>query len=345
MRLVLISLLTVIANSNIYAQGCCSGGAGSPISGGAASGVLQEYQMEISVNYQFNSSSNFYTGSEVSEPLQYFDNIKSNYIFFRTDYGLSDKLTLSLASGYYLSKTKEAEYITSNRTSSGFSDLIILPRYSVYNKSNNFKRTEIALGLGIKMPLGTHMDSTLTKAASSDAPGWPEKDLYNINPPLVQTTNGSNDFMFYSFIFREYQKRKLRLFISALHVKKNFNSLGVKFGDYSSLGLFVSKTFFRKWGLTTQLKLEHIDKIKSVENIDIFLTEYSIDPTSSGSNKAFFIPQISYSHQGLTFFATSEIPVYQYLHGTQIGSQNQFTFGINYRFLTKECEPEFELEK
>ena len=343
MRLVLISLLMLVANSNIYAQGCCSGGAGSPIAGGASSGVLQEYQMEISINHQFNTSNTFYTGSEVTEPEKYFNNLKSNYLFFRTDYGLSKKLTLSIASGYYLNKTKEAEDITSNRTSSGFSDLIILPRYSVYNKNKKFKRTEIALGLGIKIPLGTHIDSTLTITASSYAPGYPDKDQYERNSPLVQTTNGSNDFMFYSFIFREYQKRKLRLFISALHVKKNFNSLGVKFGDYSSLGLFVSKTFFRKWGLTSQLKLEHIGKIKAVENIDL-LADYNIEPISTGSNKAFFTPQISYSQNGLTFFTTSEIPIYQYLHGTQVGSQNQFTFGINYRFLTKECEPEFELE-
>jgi len=334
MRLILISFLTLFANSNIYAQGCCSGGAASPIAGGAASGVLQENQMEISVNHQFNSSNTFYTGSEITEPL--FENLTSNYMFFRTDYGVSKKLTLSLASGYYLNKSKEAEHIINNRNSSGFSDLIIFPRYSVYNKNNNFKRTEIALGLGIKIPLGTHMDSTLT--------GPNEWDFYKTNPPLIQTTNGSNDFMFYSFIFREYQKRKLRLFISALHVKKSFNSLGLKFGDYSSLGLFVSKTFLRKWGLTTQLKLEHIGKLQSAENINPEGL-YGINPISSGSNKVFFTPQISYSQNGLTFFATSEIPVYQYLHGTQIGSQNQFTVGINYRFLTKECEPEFGLEK
>ena len=336
MRQVLISFLILVANINIYAQGCCSGGAGGPIAGGAASGVLQEYQMEISINHQFNTSNTFYTGSEVAEPL--FDNLTSNYIFFRTDYGVSKKLTLSLASGYYLSKTKEAEYITSNRTSSGFSDLIIFPRYNIYNKNANFKRTEVALGIGIKMPLGTHMDSTLSY--SDELVG----DLYSINPPLVQTTNGSNDFMFYSFIFREYQKRKLRLFISALHVKKSFNSLGLKFGDYSSLGLFVSKTLFRQWGVTTQLKLEHIGKIKAAENIDL-LADYNIEPISTGSNKAFFTPQISYSQKGLTFFVTSEIPIYQYLHGTQIGSQNQFTFGINYRFLTKKPETEFELKK
>jgi len=341
MRLVLISFLILAANFSVSAQGCCSGGAGSPIAGGAASGVLQEYQMEISVNHQFNESNIFYTGSEVAEPL--FKNLKSNYIFFRTDYGVSKKLTLSLATGYYLNKSKEAEDIKGNRSSSGFSDLIIFPRYSVYNKSNNFKRIEIALGLGIKIPLGTHMDSTLTTAASSYAPGYPDKDLYILNPTSVQTSNGGNDFMFYSFIFREYQKRKLRLFISTLHVKKNFNSLGIKFGDYSSLGLFVSKTFFRQWGVTTQLKLEHVGEIQSVENIDPEL--YGINPISTGSNKAFFTPQISYSQNGLTFFATSEIPVYQYLHGTQVGSQNQFTVGVNYRFLTKECEPEFELDK
>ena len=336
MRQVLISFLILVANINIYAQGCCSGGAGGPIAGGAASGVLQEHQMEISINHQFNTSNTFYTGSEIAEPL--FDNLTSNYIFFRTDYGVSKKLTLSLASGYYLSKTKEAEYITSNRTSSGFSDVIIFPRYNVYNKNANFKRTEVALGIGIKMPLGTHMDSTLSYSDE-----W-VGDLYSINPPLVQTTNGSNDFMFYSFIFREYQKRKLRLFISALHVKKSFNSLGLKFGDYSSLGLFVSKTLFRQWGVTTQLKLEHIGKIKAAENIDL-LADYNIEPISTGSNKAFFTPQISYSQKGLTFFVTSEIPIYQYLHGTQIGSQNQFTFGVNYRFLTKKPETEFELKK
>ena len=330
MRIALMSFLILVANISIYAQGCCSGGAGSPIAGGAASGVLQEYQMEISVNHQFNSSNKFYTGSKSTEPL--FKNLTSNYMFFRTDYGVSKKLTLSLATGYYLNKSKEADYVINNRTSSGFSDLIIFPRYSVYNKNNNFKRTEIALGLGIKMPIGTHIDSTLT--------GPNEWDFYKTNPPLVQTTNGSNDFMFYSFIFREYQKRKLRLFISALHVKKNFNSLGLKFGDYSSLGLFVSKTFFRKWGVTTQLKLEHIGKIQSAKEINPE-SLYDIVPISTGSNKAFFTPQISYSQNGLTFFVTSEIPIYQYLHGTQIGSQSQFTAGVNYRFLTKECEPEF----
>ena len=239
MRLILISILTIFANGNIYAQGCCSGGAGSPIAGGAATGVLQENQMEISLNYQFNQSDQFYKGDVKSAPL--FENLSSDYLFFRTDYGVSKKLTLSVATGYYLKKALIETNNVDTTSASGLSDLIILPRYSVYNKSANFKRTEIALGIGIKIPLGAPNDSSISIPISS----WNPNDIYQMNPPTVQTTNGSNDFMFYSFFYREYQKRKLRLFISTLYVKKSFNSLGIKFGDYTSLGFFASKTFFR----------------------------------------------------------------------------------------------------
>ena len=333
MRFFLTSLLTVVFNLQIIAQGCCSGGAGSPIAGGAATGVLQEYQMELSINFQNNSSNKFYTKDEGTDPL--FNNLKTNYLFFRTDYGVTKKLTISLAAGYYQTKSLEDDNESASFSSKGFGDFIIFPRYSVYNKNTNFKRTEIAIGIGMKIPLGTDKDSTLKIPASS----WNPEDIYQINPPTVQTTTGSNDLMLYSFLFREYQKRKLRLFMTTLYMKKSYNSLGIKFGDYASLGLFVSKTVFRKWAVTTQLKLEHVDKIQSAKNIDL-LASYSIDANSTGSNKAFFIPQLSYSNKGITVFATSEIPVYQYLHGTQIGSQNQFTFGVNYRFLTKECESE-----
>ena len=333
MRLLFVIVLSALSNF-IFAQGCCSGGAGSPIAGGAATGVLQENQMEISLNHQFNQSNTFFTGDAEADPI--FKNLTSNYLFFRTDYGVSKKLTLSIASGYYLDKTL-IKTDNSNTSSSGIGDLIVFPRYSVYNRSANFKRTEIAIGLGLKIPLGAHNDSTVTTAESSWAPGFPDADIYSLSPPTVQTTSGSNDFMFYSFFFREYQKSKLRFFISSLYVKKGFNSLGIKYGDYTSIGFFASKTFFYRWGLTSQIKAEKIGQIQSADNIDLE-GFYNISPESTGSKKWFFIPQLSYSQNGLTVFATSEIPLYQYLNGTQVGSQNQFTVGINYRFLTKECE-------
>ena len=81
MRLFIISLFTLIFNTNVFSQGCCSGGAGSPIAGGAATGVLQENQMEISINYQFNQSNKFF--NEHKEATPPFNNLSSDYLFFR----------------------------------------------------------------------------------------------------------------------------------------------------------------------------------------------------------------------------------------------------------------------
>jgi len=329
MRLLIISFFTLILNTTVFSQGCCSGGAGSPIAGGAATGVLQENQMEISINYQNNSSNKFF--AENRDTTSLFNNLNSDYLFFRVDYGLSKKLTLSVASGYFLDKSKIGKDNADTISSNGVGDLIIFPRYSIYNKTASFKRTALVIGLGLKIPLGSHNDTTNLGSYGIDN--------YQMNPPMLQTTNGSQDLMFNFFFFREYQKSKLRLFISSLYVKKGYNSLGVKYGDYTSVGFFASKTFFYRWGVTAQLKAEKIDQIKVANNIEESdLLEYSITPESTGSKKWFFIPQLSYSKNGLTVYATSEIPLYQYLNGTQIGSQNQFTVGVNYRFLTKKCE-------
>ena len=334
MRLLLVIVLSALSNS-IFAQGCCSGGAGSPIAGGAATGVLQENQMEISLNYQFNQSNKFFNNRRVlpKDTVGTFNNLSSNYLFLRVDYGLSEKLTLSIASGYFLDKSKIGKDNADTISSNGVGDLIIFPRYSIYNKTANFKRTAVVIGLGLKIPLGAHNDSSVTTPASS----WNPNDIYQMNPPMLQSTNGSNDFMFTSFFFREYQKSKLRFFISSLYVKKGFNSLGIKYGDYTSVSFFASKTLFYRWGLTSQIKAEKIGQIQSADNIDL-VGFYNISPESTGSKKWFFIPQLSYSQNGITVFATSEIPLYQYLNGTQVGSQHQFTVGVNYRFLTKECE-------
>ena len=329
MRFLIISIFTLILNISVFSQGCCSGGAGSPIAGGAATGVLQENQMEISINYQNNSSNKFF--AENRDTTSLFNNLNSDYLFFRVDYGLSKKLTLSVASGYFLDKSKIGKDNSDTISSNGVGDLIIFPRYSIYNKTANFKRTAVVIGLGFKIPLGSHNDTTNLGSYGIDN--------YQMNPPMLQVTNGSQDLMFNSFFFREYQKSKLRLFISSLYVKKGYNSLGIKYGDYTSVGFFASKTFFYRWGVTAQLKAEKIDQIKVAYNIEEWdLLEYSITPESTGSKKWFFIPQLSYSKNGLTVYATSEIPLYQYLNGTQVGSQNQFTVGVNYRFLIKKCE-------
>ena len=101
---------------------------------------------------------------------------------------------MSVALGYFLNKkliNKSESY-----TSSGVSDLIIFPRYNLFNWKRDNHRTEIIVGLGLKVPLGSFRDSSLK--FSHPLTG----DLYAFNPTAVQLTNGSLDYMFYSFFYR-----------------------------------------------------------------------------------------------------------------------------------------------
>jgi len=121
--------------------------------------------------------------------------------------------------------------------------------------------------------------------------------------------------------------------------------LSQKFGDYSSIGLFVNRMVYKKRiGLTLQMKGEYIAPMRYDKNVDV-LALYNIDPNSTGSRKVFIIPQLSYSYKSLTLYAFTEIPVYQYLNGTQVASNFQFTTGFAYRFMAqkKVKAPETEM--
>ena len=343
MRLIVLAIFSLLFQNFAFSQGCCSGGGSNPIAGGTATGVLQKYQMEVSLNYQNNTSNKFFEGTEEVSQEGIYDKLSSEYLFLRTGYGISKKLTLSLATGYHLNKTLSYKDQDTSASSSGFGDLIIFPRYDIYNETKGNIRSEITLGFGVKVPIGSHTDTIET------VPG-----VWDLIPPTIQLSTGGTDLVFYSFFFREYKKQKLRFFANSLYIKKGYNSLDEKFGDYTSISLFASKTFFRKWGITTQLKAERIGQIEVRQSklLDLIVSDqyfglpnFLDKQKATGSKKWLFIPQISYSQSGITVFAKAEIPLYQYLNGTQIGSNQQFTVGVNYRFLTKECKAEFELEK
>lgn len=328
MRLILFSSVALLLFSKtIYSQGCCSGGSGSPIAGGTSQGVLSERQMELNTNFQYISTSKFYAKDKDTTPL--FDNLNSNYLYFRVAYGVTKNLTMSVESGYFINKTQNelAGKNPKKYQSKGIADLILFPRYTIYAKNTETKRTEITLGLGFKIPLGKYDDSTYT----TTNPFTGHKN-YITSPPAVQVTNGSHDFIFYGFVYRGYPEKKFRIFMNALYVKKGWNPLGEKFGDYASIGLFAGQTFFGKLGVTIQMKGEWMGKMQAVKNSDAF---YNVDILSTGGRKILFVPQISYSIKKFTIFALSEFPLYQYVNRAQVGSQYLITTGITYRFMIK----------
>lgn len=284
-----------------------------------------EGQMEIAMNYQYFKTNKFLVGDKDTAPL--FDNFKGNYNYFRLAYGLTRKLTLSVESGYFLNKTQIGLGGSDTIRSSGIGDLIFFPRYDILNRSTETTKTEITVGAGLKIPLGKYNDSTVVFVNPVSL-----KKYYTYAPPTIQPTNGSYDLIFYGFIYRGYPAKNFRIFANMLYIRKGWNPLGQKFGDYATVGLFAGKTFFNKLGVTLQLKGEWLGMMDYDKNIDM-LALYNIDPYSTGGHKLSVVPQLSFSHKNFTFYGLAEIPVYQYVNKTQIAAQHLFTAGISYRFM------------
>jgi hypothetical protein len=324
--ILLIFLLTAYI-SNIQAQ-CCGGGSGSPVAGGSSQGVLNENQMEINTNFQYIQTKKFFSGDKPD--TNYLDSYSSSYLYTRLAYGLSKKFTISLETGYWLNKTEVGKNKAFTYKSSGFGDLIIFPRYNVLNIEKNHKRTEVTLGMGIKIPLGSYNDSSEMVEPFSG-------DKYYITKPLsVQTSSGSQDFIFYAFVSQSNLYSNFRVFANAIYIKKGYNPIGEKMGDYASIGLFAGKTFFDKLAATLQLKAEWISGMEINETIREFAYP-NYDPEATGSKKLFVVPQLSYNYKSFVIYALSEIPVYQYVTKTQIASQFQTTIGLSYRFMCKKA--------
>ena len=84
---------------------------------------------------------------------------------------------------------------------------------------------------------------------------------------------------------------------------------------------------------TLSLELNHLFKGQAFA-----LNQDYNDDQQRAVKKFLFVPQISYSDNGFTYFATADFPLYEDLNGSQFATQTQFTVGVSYRFLVKEPE-------
>ncbi|MBK8483166.1 MAG: hypothetical protein IPL31_02110 [Saprospiraceae bacterium] len=89
--------------------------------------------------------------------------------------------------------------------------------------------------------------------------------------------------------------------------------------------------FFKKLGTTLQVRGEWVDKMKLNETI--LLNAYpNYYPEAKGYKKIFVAPQLSYTVGKFIFYALTDIPAYQYVTKSQVGSEFSATIGLSYRF-------------
>lgn len=321
--LLIISVLFFVNHS--FAQ-CCAGGSGNPVAGGTSQGVLSSGQAEVNTNFQFINTDKFYT-HDSPDTNKYFDRFHSSYMYFRLGYGVTEKLTLSIETGYFFQKEEIGLHNDPSRTynSSGFGDLIIFPRYGLINVKAKKINYEMTVGLGYKIPVGSYNDSTGSVEPFSG------QTFYVPNPQAVQLTSGAQDVILYLFNSIRFLRTDIRVFSSMIYIKKGWNPLGERLGDFASIGLFAGKTFFSNLGTTLQVRGEWTDEITLNENILLYAyPNYDVEAT--GYKKIFVSPQVSYSFGKFTAYGLIDLPVYQYVTKTQVGTKLQATVGLSFRF-------------
>lgn len=326
----MIILIMLLQYSPAKSQ-CCAGGSGCAVAGGTSQGVLSEKQVELNTNFQFISANKFYK-KDIPDTNRTFDGFSSQYEYFRFAYGISKNLTMSVESGYFLNK-KETGLNgdpVSTYESKGFADLIIFPRLDIFNHVTLKTKSEITLGMGYKIPLGSYNDSTGNVEPFSGT-------TYYVTEPLsVQLSSGAQDIIFYSFLFHSWSKTNFRVFASGLYVKKGWNPNGEKLGDFASVALFAGKSFFNHFGITLQARYEWVDRMKINESVLLFGKPSNYFPEGTGYKKIFVSPQVSYTQGNISIYMSSDFPVYQYLNTsdfyTQVGSRYQTTIGVSYKF-------------
>lgn len=323
--------ITLIQSGFTNAQ-CCAGGSGCTVAGGTSQGVLQEKQIELNTNFQFIKADKFYKNDAV-DTNRTFDSFESQYEYFRLAYGLSKNLTMSLEGGYFFKKIEiglHKDPLTTYQAN-GMGDIILFPRYDVYNHTGFKTKTEVTVGLGYKIPLGSYNDSTGNVEPFSGT-------TYYVTKPLsVQLSSGAQDIIFYTFFFQGFNKQNFRIFANGLYVKKGWNPNGEKLGDFASVGVFAGKSFFKRLGITLQARYEWVDKMKINESILLYGKPSNYFPEGTGYKKVFITPMISYTQGNISVYISSDFPVYQYLNTsdyyTQVGSRHQSTVGISYKFM------------
>jgi hypothetical protein len=315
--------------NNLNSQ-CCAIGGGNPLAGDVSQGVLQHRQIELNSNFQYVNTNRFLTENKTD--TNYLERFSSQYLYTRLGIGVTERFTMSVEAGYWLDKNQVGLLERDSYRSSGIGDLILLPRYNLIKGTARNRFTNIVLGMGVKIPLGSYNDSI------GHLEPFSGEIIYTTKPPAVQATSGAQDILFNVLYSGRLPVGRLQLSANFMYILKGWNPLGERLGDYTSLGIFVGRNLGDDLNIALQLRAEWIDQMQLNNEIRMYsFTNY--DPEATGSRKVFVAPQLSYVVKNrFTVFAQSEIPVYQYVNKTQIASQTQFTIGLSYRFLLNRNE-------
>lgn len=286
----------------LYPQ-CCS--PGNPIGGNSSLGVNDPGMLRIFTAYKYGYSGTYFEGNKPVSS-QFIKDGNYNYLGLTVSYGLADKLSIDLETGYFFNKTQNyvEGIIPSQLKGKGLTDVTFLVRYSFYK--DLIRDIEMNVSLGFKAPLGSYQQAYQGALLTRD----------------LQPTTGSYDLVHNLFLYKGYLPIKLRVFMLNRIEIKGKNPDQYQYGNFMATSLFGSYSLSPQWTIITQLRNEirsRDTRPTTGTGIQTINGREKIPP--SGSQKVFLIPQLSYTTlKKANFSILVDIPLYQYYNDKQLAS-------------------------
>ena len=297
---------------------CCS--PGTPIGGTSALGVLDKQSTKIFLYYKYGYSGRYFEGSKPAES-QSIKNGNYNYTGISLAFGIAEKITTEIETGYFINKTQNyvENIIPNQQIGKGLTDVTLGFKVNFYR--NLEKQLEITSGVGIKFAIGSYTQS------NNGA----------ILPRDLQPTTGSTDFIHILFLYKGYVEKHLRFFINNRIEFKRQNPETYKYGNLYATSFFTSYSLSPGWNIITAIRSEIRERdTRSSTGFGIQIDNEREKVIQSGSQKVFIVPQLSYSFgKDWILSVLVDIPVYQYYNDKQLASSYAVSLSISKEFKRK----------
>lgn len=297
-----VLIFSVFLNQDLKAQ--CFASAGNPMGGSANMGVMNKNSLRVMAFYRYQFARDYYEGdAKYSGQARIYRSANYNYAGTLLGYGISDRLSTELETGYFLNKSVNyRSEVFPQQTGFGLSNALVSMKYALYQ--NPEKRFEITGAAGVNIPY--------------------RKELQRVDgsvlPYDVQPSTAAYGIVLQSYLIKENSFKSIRYFWINRFDKNFTNPDGYVFGSVFNSSAFFSRHFIfgqgiaKDWTLILQLRYQHTEpNVGYKEN-------------ASGGRSLIFSPQVNCSlHEIWNISVLFEKPLYQYYHGIQLG--------INYAFL------------
>lgn len=273
--------------------------------------VLEKNTLRVISFYKLGQGNKYYEGIRRSD-FEGIDRAYYNYLSAIVGYGITNKLTMEIESGYFINKTQDYNLDQAySLTGKGLSNAVILAKHSLL--TDHFNRFYITGSAGVKIPFSRKLQ-------------WSED---NVKLPVeVQPTIGAYGAVFSASFVKEQSGKGMRYFFTSRAETQSPNREDYRLGTSVYNSLYISKHLMQPWlkdNWTAILQLRN--EIRTPDKVKGEVKK------SSGSTLFFIAPQLNFVLKEEWYLSgMMDIPVYQNFKGTQLGAGVGLTFIISKTF-------------